>query len=66
MLNIFTDESTIKSYVRAAAVTLRVKEKRVYYIDIEEVTTVFKVELQSIVITTIIVMTIKETQIQNI
>ena len=51
--------------MRAAAVTLRVKEERVYYIDTERVTTVFKAELQSIIITTIMIMTIKKTQIQN-
>ena len=38
MLNIFTDKSTIKNYIRAAAVTFRVKEGRVYYIDTEGVT----------------------------
>ena len=66
MLNIFTDESIIESHVKTAAVALRVKEGRVYYISIERVTTVFKAELQDIVITTIIIMTIKKTQIQNI
>ena len=66
MLDIFTDGSIIEGYVRAAAVALRVKEGRVCYIGTEEVTTVFKAELQSIAITTIMTMTIKETQIQNI
>ena len=65
MLNIFTDESTIESHVKAVTVTLRVKEGRVYYISTEKVTTVFKAELQNIVITTIMTMTIKKTQIQN-
>ena len=65
MLDIFTDKSIIKSHVKAAAVTFRVKEKRVYYISIERVTTVFKAELQSIVIITIMTITIKKTQIQN-
>ena len=45
VLNIFTDGSTIESYVEAAAVALRVKEGRVCYIDTEGVTTVFKAEL---------------------
>ena len=65
MLNIFTDKSTIKNYVRAAAVALRVKKRRVCYIDTEKMTTVFKAELQGIAITIIMIMTIKETQIQN-
>ena len=65
MLNIFTDESIIKSYVEAAAVALRVKEGRVCYMNIERVTTVFKAEIQGIAITTIMTMTIKKTQIQN-
>ena len=61
MLNIFTDESIIESYIEAAAVTLKVKEERVCYISTEEVTTVFKAELQDIVIITIMKMTIKKT-----
>ena len=65
MLDIFTDESTVEGHIEAAAVALRVKEGRVYYISIEGVTTVFKVELQDIAITTTITMTIKKTQIQN-
>ena len=60
MLDIFTDESTIEGYVRAAAVAFRIKEGRVCYIDTEKVTTVFKAELQSIVIATIMTMTIKK------
>ena len=63
MLDIFTDESTIEGHVEAAAVALRIKERRVYYIDTEKVTTVFKAELQDIVIATTIAMTIKKTQI---
>ena len=47
--------------MKAAAVALRVKEGRVCYISTEEVTTVFKAELQSIAITIIITMTIKKT-----
>ena len=66
MLNIFTDESTIEGHVGAAAVALRAKEGRVYYISTEGVTTVFKAELQGIVMTTTMTMTIKKTQIQNI
>ena len=66
VLNIFTDKSIIEGYVRAAAVTLRVKERRVYYISTEKMTTVFKAELQNIVITTTITITVKKTQIQNI
>ena len=66
MLDIFTDKSIIENYIKAVTVTLRVKEGRVYYIDTERMTTVFKAELQNIVITTIIIMTIKKTQIQNI
>ena len=65
MLDIFTDESAIEGHVKAAAVALRVKERRVYYISTERVTTVFKAELQSIAMTTTIIMTIKKTQIQN-
>ena len=61
MLNIFTDKSIIENYVKAVTVTYRVKEGRVYYISIERMTTVFKTELQSIVMTTIIAMTIKKT-----
>ena len=49
----------------AAAVTLRVKERRVCYIGTEEVTTVFRAELQDIAMATTIAMTIKKTQIQN-
>ena len=65
MLNIFTDESTIEGHIEAAAVALRVKERRVYYISTEKVTTVFKAELQDIVIITTIAIIIKKTQIQN-
>ena len=65
VLNIFTDESVIEGYVRAAAVTLRVKEGRVCYIGTEGVTTVFKAELQNVAIVTIMAITIKKTQIQN-
>ena len=61
MLNIFTDESVIKGHVRAAAVAFRAKEGRVYYINTERVTTVFRAELQGIVIAITIVMIIKET-----
>ena len=66
MLNIFTDRSTIEGHVRVVAVALRAKEGRVYYISTEKMTTVFRAELQNIVITTIMTMTIKKTQIQNI
>ena len=65
MLNIFTDESTIEGHVEAAAVTFRAKERRVCYISTEKIITVFKAELQGIVITTTMTMTIKKTQIQN-
>ena len=65
MLDIFIDESTIENYVEAAAVTFRIKEGRVCYISTEGVTTVFKAELQGIIMTTIITITIKKTQIQN-
>ena len=66
MLNIFTDKSVIRDYVRAAAVALRLNERRICYIGIEEITTVFKAELQRIVMITAITMTIKETQGQNL
>ena len=61
MLDIFTDESVIRGHVRAAAVTLRLNEGRICYIDTEEMTTVFKAELQEIVMATVITMTIKKT-----
>ena len=66
MLNIFTDKSIIEGHVRAAAVAPRLNEGRIYYIGIEEMTTVFKTELQEIVMATVITMTIKETQGQNL
>ena len=62
MLNIFTDESTIEDYVKAAAVASKLKKGRLCYIDTEEMITVFEVELQGIVIATVMTMTIKETQ----
>ena len=62
MLNIFTDESIIESYIEAAAVTFRLNKRRIYYMDTEEMITVFKTELQEIVITTVMTMTIKKTQ----
>ena len=61
MLNIFTDESIIEGHVRAAAVASRLNEGRIYYISTEEMTTVFKAELQEIVMITTITMTIKKT-----
>ena len=66
MLNIFTDRSAIEDYIRAAAVTFKLKKGRLCYISTEEMTTVFEAELQRIVITTAITMTIKETQGQNL
>ena len=66
MLNIFTDKSVIKDYMRAAAVASKLKKERLYYIDTEEMTTVFEAELQGIVIATVITMTIKKTQEQNL
>ena len=62
MLNIFTDRSTIEGHVEAAAVASKLKEERLCYIGIEKIITVFKAELQKIVIATAITMTIKETQ----
>ena len=52
--------------MKAAAVTLRLNKRRIYYISTEEMTTVFRAELQGIVMTTVITMTIKETQGQNL
>ena len=66
MLDIFTDKSIIKNYVKAAAVALRLNKERICYISTEEMITVFKTELQKIVIITAITMTIKETQRQNL
>ena len=66
MLNIFTDESVIEDYVRAAAVTSKLKKGRLCYMSTEEMTTVFETELQGIVMTTVITMTIKKTQGQNL
>ena len=66
MLDIFTDESTIESYIRAAAVAPRFKERRVCYMSTEAVTTVFKAEIQGITITTSMAITIKKTQNKNI
>ena len=66
VLNIFTDESIIRSYIEAAAVTLRLNKRRIYYMSTEEMTTVFKTELQGIVMITAITMTIKEIQGQNL
>ena len=66
VLNIFTDESAIRGYVRAAAVAFRLKEGRICYIGTEEMTTVFEAELQGIVMATAMTMTIKETQGQNL
>ena len=47
--------------MKAAAVALRLKKGRICYIGTEEMTTVFKTELQEIVIATAITMTIKKT-----
>ena len=66
MLNIFTDKSAIKDYIRAAAVASKLKKERLCYIGTEEMTTVFKAELQGIIIATVMTMTIKETQGQNL
>ena len=66
MLDIFTDKSAIRGHVRAAAVTPRLNERRICYISTEEMTTVFRAELQEIVMVTVITMTIKETQGQNL
>ena len=52
--------------MRAAAVALRLKEGRICYIGTEEMITVFKAELQGIVMATAITMTIKKTQGQNL
>ena len=65
-LNIFTDRSVIEGYMKAAAVALKLKEGRLCYMSTEEIITVFKVELQGIVMTTVMTMTIKETQGQNL
>ena len=61
VLNIFTDKSAIRGHVEAAAVALRLKKGRICYMDTEEMTTVFKAELQGIIMTTVMTMTIKET-----
>ena len=61
MLDIFTDRSTIKGYVRAAAVALRFKEGRVCYMSTEAVTTVFRAEIQGIAMATLMAIMIKET-----
>ena len=66
VLNIFTDRSIIKGHVKAAAVASKLKKERLYYMSTEEMTTVFRVKLQEIVMTTAITMTIKETQGQNL
>ena len=66
VLNIFTDESAIEGHVKAAAVASRLKKGRICYISTEEMTTVFKTELQGIVMATAMTMTIKETQGQNL
>ena len=66
MLNIFTDRSTIEDYIEAAAVASKLKEGRLCYMSTEEMITVFRAELQGIVIVTAITMTIKETQGQNL
>ena len=66
VLNIFTDESTIEGYVEAAAVASKLKKGRLCYMSTEEMTTVFEVKLQGIVMTTAMTMTIKETQGQNL
>ena len=66
MLDIFTDESTIEGHVEAAAVASRFKEGRICYINTEAVITVFKAEIQSITMTTLMTMTIKKTQNKNI
>ena len=66
VLNIFTDGSAIEGHVRAAAVALRLKKGRICYMSTEEMTTVFKTELQGIVMTTAMIMTIKETWEQNL
>ena len=65
VLNIFTDESAIRGHVKAAAVAPRLKEGRICYMGTEEMTTVFRAELQGIVMATAMTMTIKETQGQN-
>ena len=61
VLDIFTDGSAIEGHMRAAAVAPRLKEGRICYIGTEEMTTVFRAELQGIVMTTAMTMTIKET-----
>ena len=66
VLNIFTDRSTIEDYIETAAVTSKLKKGRLCYISTEEMTTVFRAELQGIVMTTAMTMTIKETQGQNL
>ena len=66
VLNIFTDESAIRGHVEAAAVALRLKKGRICYIGTEEMTTVFKAELQEIVMITVMTMTIKEIWGQNL
>ena len=66
VLDIFTDESTIEGHVRAAAVAFRLNEGRIYYIGTEEMTTVFKTELQGLVMATVMTMTIKKTWRQNL
>ena len=66
MLDIFTDESTIEGHVKAAAVALRFKEGRVCYMSTEAVATVFKTEIQSMTMATLMAMTIKEIQNKDI
>ena len=66
VLNIFTDRSIIEDYVEAAAVASKLKKGRLCYIGTEEMTTVFRVKLQEIVMATVMTMTIKKTQGQNL
>lgn len=66
MLNVFTNESIIEEHMRAAAVTLRLREEKMCYISTEKMTTVFRAELQRIIMTTDITRIIKETQKQDL
>jgi len=59
VLNIYTDNSDIKSQISAVAVTLKRDLRHIMYISIDETFTVYMTELQRLIMMMSIVSTVK-------
>lgn len=59
MLNIYTDNNSINSQMKVTAIALKKDLKYIIYIDIKKTSTIYITKLQSLVITTNIIKTVK-------